>query len=99
VNWPTIIALAVLAIAAPVGLWGAISLWRLGRDLDREQRNGYRLPPNVAELRDMHDNAVLTRQTALVALEDISTAAKQRGELETAAVADKALRDVYARVR
>lgn len=53
----------------------------------------------VNELRDMHANAVLTRTTALVALEEISTATKQRGELETAAIADKALRDVYARVR
>jgi len=53
----------------------------------------------IQELRDMHTNAVLTRTAALVALEAISTAAKQRGELETAQAADKALRDIYARVR
>lgn len=44
-SWPTIIALGVLAIAVPGGICGAVCMWRLGRDLDRDRRNEYRTPP------------------------------------------------------
>ena len=93
----TIIALAVLAIAAPVGIWGAVSMWRLGRDLDRDHLARLRRERN--ELEDSHAAAVLGRQIGVSALQSIATASRQRGDMATARVAEEALRSIYARVR
>jgi len=45
----TAFCLLALAIACPACAFLAWQMWRLSRELNRDQKNGYRLPPKWME--------------------------------------------------